>query len=253
MKLSAVIIARNEEKHIAKCIKSLSFSDEIIVVDNKSTDSTIRIAKELKATVYSHSAENSFSELRNFAVQKAHGEWLLFVDADEEVSPKLSKEIQSLIEKSALNGYAIPRRNILLGHAMHWGGWWPDYVLRLIRKDKLKHWQGNLHEQPKIDGNIGKLKNPLIHTTHESLTEMVDKTNKWSEIEAQLMLDAKHPPMNLVRFFTGAFREFWYRAIVKLGFLDGPIGIIEIIYQTFSRFISYAKLWEMQNNFSKKS
>ena len=121
-------------------------------------------------------------------------------------------------------------------------------MARLIRKDKLRGYQGELHEQPVIDGSVGKLKNYFVHTTHESLTEMVEKTNKWSEIEARLMLAAHHPPMNIGRFFTAVFREFWYRAILRAGFLDGPVGIIEIIYQCFSRFVSYAKLYELQMN-----
>ncbi len=248
--ISAIIIARNEEKHIEDCLNSLKFSDELIVVDNGSTDKTSLISKRLGAKVFEYkkmASEGHFAEMRNFAVSKAKEDWILFVDADESVPLELQNEIMEKIrEENSLSAYAIPRRNILLGHPMRWGGWWPDYVLRLIKKDKLKEYKGELHEQPEITGEIGKLENPFIHTTHESLTEMVEKTNKWSEIEAKLMFDAKHPPMNVWRFFTAVFREFWYRAVLKLGFLDGPIGIIEIMYQCFSRFVSYAKLYEMQ-------
>ncbi len=249
--ISAIIVARNEEKHIQKCLESLKFADESVVIDNLSQDNTVKIAKKLGAKVYEFkkiASDGNFSEVRNFAVAKTSGEWILFVDADEIITSKLVQEIKQITqEENTKSAYAIPRRNILLGHEMQWGGWWPDYVLRLIKRDKLKGYKGELHEQPEIDGAVGKLSNPLIHTTHESLTEMVEKTNKWSEIEAKLMVDAHHPKMNVPRFMTGVLREFWYRAIVKLGFLDGPIGIIEIMYQCFSRFISYAKLWEMQN------
>ncbi len=254
--ISAIIVARDEERHIKECVSSLLWCDEIIVIDNQSVDKTASIAKKLGARVYEYkklASEGHFSEIRNFSVSKASGEWLFFVDADETVTPALRGEIIQSINNitasasiSQFSAYAIPRRNILLGHEMHWGGWWPDYVLRLIKKDNLKGYSGMLHEQPEIDGEIRELKNPFIHTTHESLTEMVEKTNNWSEIEAKLMFDAKHPPMNVWRFFTAVFREFWYRAIVKLGFLDGYIGIIEIIYQSFSRFVSYSKLWELQ-------
>ncbi len=138
------------------------------------------------------------------------------------------------------------RSNIFLGREMRHGGWWPDYVLRLIKKDKLITWEGELHEQPKINAEIGKLKNPLVHTSHRSLEEMVEKTNQWSEIEAKLLFESGHPKMAWWRFISVGFREFWNRGIVKMGFLDGVQGIIEVIYQSFSRMITYAKLWEMQ-------
>jgi len=253
--ISGIIIARNEEKHIEKCIKSLKFCNEIIVIDNDSTDRTAKMAKKLQAKVFEYkklASEGNFGKIREFGASKSKNEWILFVDADETVPKELENEILS-VEKgdSKFSAFAIPRQNILLKHEMHWGGWWPDYVLRLIKKDKLKGFRGELHEQPVIDGEVGKLKNPFIHTTHESLTEMVEKTNKWSEIEAKLMFDANHPPMNVRRFITAMFREFWYRAVVKLGFLDGPIGIVEIMYQVFSRFVSYSKLYELQLKKSK--
>ncbi len=253
--ISGIVIARNEEKMIEECLESLEWVDELIVIDNGSEDRTSYLAKKDGAKVFEYKKaanQGSFSKIREFSLSKAKGEWVLFVDADERVTPELKREILEKIENlNGFSAFAIPRRNNLLGHEMHWGGWWPDYVLRLLRKDKLKGYQGELHEQPVVEGEIGKLRNPFIHVTHRSLSEMIEKTNKWSEIEAKLMFDASHPPMNIVRFGTAVIREFWYRAVLKLGFLDGPIGIIEIIYQCFSRFISYAKLWEMQMNNSK--
>lgn len=247
--ISGIIIARNEAKHIEDCIKSLSFCDQIILIDNGSTDETVKLAKKSSVEIFEYkkvASDGYFGEIRMFSAGKATGEWIMFLDADEKISTPLKDEILSKIQENEYNAYAIPRRNILLGHEMHWGGWYPDYVLRLIKKESLKGYQGELHEQPKIEGEVGKLREALIHTTHESLFEMIEKTNKWSEIEGKLMFNANHPPMNVIRFLTGMFREFWYRAIVKFGFLDGPIGIIEIIYQMFSRFVSYSKLYEMQ-------
>ena len=246
-KISVVVIAKNEEKRIGECLDSVKWADEIIVVDDSSIDKTEDIAIKHGARVV-NLQKGSFSDRRNLGAKGASGVWLLYIDADELVTPALRKELKSKIQnpKSKFNAYAIPRRNILLGHEMKHGGWWPDYVLRLIRYESLNGWKGDLHEQPEIEGNVGKLNKPLIHNSHRSLTEMVEKTNDWSEIEAKLMFEANHPQMNLSRFATAMFREFWYRAIIKKGFLDGPIGIIEIIYQVFSRFVSYAKLWEMQ-------
>jgi glycosyltransferase involved in cell wall biosynthesis len=233
VKISAIILigGNYDQKLLAKCLDSLSWADEIIKVE---TDNL----------------KGSFSDWRNAGAEKAHGDWLFYVDSDEFVTSDLKQEILSVIENCKLkivnSAFTIPRRNILLGHEMHYGGWWPDYVLRLIKKDSLVKWERELHEQPKIKGKVGKLNSPLFHNSHRTLTEMIDKTNAWSEVEAELLFKSGHPQMVWWRFFTVAGREFWYRGIVKLGFLDGPIGIIEIIYQMYSRMITYAKLWELQ-------
>ncbi len=247
--LSVLIIAKNEEEMIGKCLESVSWADEVVVTDTGSTDKTIDIAKKHKARVEEFAKGKNYSDWRNYALTKAKNDWILFVDADERVTPQLRDEIKKTVESpGGFSGFAIPRRNILLGHEMRYGGWSPDYVLRLIKKDNIKGYKGEVHEQPEIEGEVGKLKEPFIHITHRSLTEMVEKTNKWSEIEARLMYEASHPKMNVLRFLGAMIREFWYRAILKLGFLDGPVGIIEIMFQVFSRFVVYAKLWEMQTN-----
>lgn len=227
--ISAIVLVGGdyEKELLQKCLKSLAWVNEIVQVD---TDSL----------------KGSFSDWRNYGAQKAGNDWIFYVDSDEEVTGQLRDEVERAITNSKYSAFAIPRRNIFLGHEMKWGGWCPDYVLRLIKKDKFEGWQGDLHEQPKISGQVGHLKSPLIHISHRNLTEMVEKTNKWSEIEAELLYKSGHPPMNVFRFFTAGFREVWYRGIVKLGFLDGVVGVIEIIYQMFSRLITYSKLWEKQ-------
>lgn len=244
-KLSAIVIAKNAQELIPDCLDSLSWTKEIVLVDTGSTDKTNEIALRHGAKIIK-AEKKGFSYWRNLGAGKAQGEWLLYVDTDERVMPELRKEILEAVKKGTLNAYAIPRKNILLGRPMRWGGWWPDYVLRLIKKDSLIGWKGELHEQPQIKGGVGKLKNPLTHISHRSLEEMVAKTNEWSEIEAKLLFDSGHPKMAWWRFITVAAREFWYRGVLKLGFLDGGVGVIEIIYQMFSRMITYAKLWEMQ-------
>jgi glycosyltransferase involved in cell wall biosynthesis len=245
-KVSAIVIAKNAQELIPDCLESLGWVDEVIVVDTGSTDKTKAIASSFHAKIVSVQ-KKGFSYWRNLGAKEASGDWLFYVDTDERVTPELRKEIVSTSKKPlALSAYAVPRKNILLGHPMRWGGWWPDYVLRLIKKDSLAGWKGELHEQPEIKGSVGKLKNPLVHNSHRSLEEMVAKTNEWSDIEAKLLFDSGHPQMAWWRFISVAAREFWYRGILKLGFLDGVVGVIEIIYQMFSRMITYAKLWEMQ-------
>jgi glycosyltransferase involved in cell wall biosynthesis len=243
--LSAVILTKNSEETLADCLSSIEWINEIVIIDENSIDRTVEIAKKFGALVF-ETSDSNFSNKRNFGAKNCSSEWIFYIDADEKVTTDLKKEILSSINKSKYSGYAIPRKNILLGHEMKHGGWWPDYVLRLIKKKDLVGWKGSLHEQPEIKGDIEKLTNPLIHNSHRSLSTMVEKTNQWSEVEAELLYKSNHPKMTWWRFFSVAFREFWYRGIIKLGFLDGSTGIIEIIYQMYSRMITYAKLWEMQ-------
>ena len=244
-KISAIVLTKNNEDLIKSCLMSLRWVYEIIVIDGGSRDKTVDIAKVFTSKIFTLK-EGDFSYRRNYGAEKARGDWLFYVDSDEKVTPALKKEILEEIEETEFSAYAIPRKNILLGKELKHGGWWPDYVLRLIKRDKLISWEGQVHEQPRIKGEIGKLTQPLIHTSHRTLSEMVGKTNDWSEIEAKLLFKAGHPKMTWWRFFSVAAREFWHRGILKLGFLDGPIGIVEVIYQMYSRMITYAKLWELQ-------
>ena len=247
LKISAVIIAQNEEKKIGDCLESVKWVDEVIVIDNESTDKTAAIATKFGAKVVNFRG-GTYSTRKNKGAEEAKGEWLLYIDADERVTPELRKEIEDRVLKNPTETviYAIPRRNIILGRELHHGGWWPDYVKHLIKKDSFNGWKGDLHEEPIFDGELGHLKGALLHIKHDNLSEMVEKTNNWSNVEARLMYEANHPPMNIFRFTTAMFREFWLRMIKQMAFLDGAEGIIYAIYQVYSRFISYAKLWEMQ-------
>jgi len=247
--LSAVVIVKDEEEKIPDCLESLSWTDEIVVIDNGSQDKTAEISEKMGAKVYYYKG-GTFSDLRNEGIKKATGKWLLYVDADERVTPLLRKEIEKVIESDGSENtrvaYAIPRRNIILGKEMKHGGWWPDYVKRLFLKDVLVKWSGKLHEEPHFTGEMYHLKNAFIHLKHDNLEDMIAKTNGWSEIEARLLLESGHPTMVWWRFVRIMLTELWYRLIVLRGFLDGIEGVIYAFYQMWSRFITYAKLWEMQ-------
>ena len=253
MKLSAIIIAKNEEKTIGDCLESVKWADEIIVVDDGSTDKTLEIVKKFGVKEVVKAPVNSnFSDRRNLGAKRASSKWLLYVDADERVTPVLRKEIESIVYslQSTAGGpvaYAIPRRNIRLTKELHRGGWWPDYVLRLMKRDKLIKWEGELHEQPKIDGKVGRLKEAFLHYSHRgSFEHKLQNTINWSKIEAQKLYDAGHPPMTVARFLSAMWREFYKRMIKYQAWRDGTEGIIETIYQVFSVFITYARLWELQ-------
>lgn len=251
MSLSILIITKNAASKIKTCLESVEdLGDEIAVLDTGSTDQTVDIAKKYGAKIF-ESKGHDFATWRNEAAKLAHGEWLFYIDYDEEVTPELKEEILRSTQNDSLAAYKIPRKNYVFGRWLKHGGFWPDYVLRLTRKDALVAWKGELHEQPVIKGSVGTLKNALIHHKEDSLSQMLEKTNRYSVFEAKLLFQAKHPPMTWWRFFRIMTTEFWYRLIVKGGVLDGPEGFIYGVYQMWSRFVTYAKLWELQQNASQ--
>ena len=254
-KLSIITIAKNEQKVIEDCFKSAQWADEVILLDGGSTDETLKIATKYRVKVIPQkkTRELDYAAWHNQGMREAKGDWIFYLDADERISPLLKEEIKSSIinHQSSIIAFAIPRRNILLGKEMRFGGWYPDYQIRLFEKASLKRWEGKLHERPIFKGELGYLKQPMIHITHRDLTSMVEKTRKWSKIEAELLYKAGHPPVTWWRILRIMLTEFWQRGVKLQGWRDGTVGWIEIIYQMFSRFITYARLWEMQNEKSR--
>jgi len=256
--ITVLIIVKNEEIKILDAIKSVLWANEIIILDTGSIDNTIQFIKQKydkKVKIYkTKNLNGTFAEWRNEVLSFASLDWVFYIDADERVDNHLKNEIIELIKIQKYNVFAIPRKNIILGKELKHGGQYPDYVKRIFYKKDLIKWLGELHEEPKIKNeSLFHCKNSLLHLKHDNFDDMITKTNVWSEIEAKLMFDAKHPNMNLLRFFTGSIREFNLRMIKQKAFLDGNIGILYAMYQVFSRFTSYAKLWEMQeNSLSKK-
>ena len=247
--VGVVIPAHNEAKMIGGCLESLKGFEEIVVIDIGSTDETTQIAAAHGVKVVRVSWKGfDYAFPRNKAREIIKNDWILYIDADERLTPSLKQEILNVI-KNPLNkcvACAIPRQNFILGKEFHHSGQWPDYVIRLFKQDKFNGWQGKLHEQASFDGQLGHLKNPLIHQKHETIAEMVEKTNNWSDIEAKLLFDSNHPKMSWWRFIRIMLTEIISQIVVKKAFLDGPEGIVYAFYQMWSRFLTYAKLWEMQ-------
>jgi glycosyltransferase involved in cell wall biosynthesis len=242
-KLSVIILAKNVAEEIVPAIKTSQFASEIVVVDSGSTDNTVAVCRKRGVRIV-HSTGDSFSKWRNDGAKEAQGEWLLYLDSDERIPVKLAKEILSVIEEPHFNAYTISRYEIFLGkHLDHWGD---PRVLRLMKKSALKRWEGKLHEQPKIEGPIGSLRHQMVHLSHKNIDEKVPNTLNWSRFEAQMLLDANHPPMKGWRFVRIMLTEFWYRAVRQGLWKDGTEGWIEIIYQMFSKFLTYERLWEAQ-------
>lgn len=242
IKISGIVITKNAENLIADCIDSLSFCEEIVVIDNKSEDRTKEIAEKMGAKVFEHNSYD-FSEARNFGLKKASGEWVIYVDSDERVSRELASEIKSKTMQENFSAYKIKRKNFYLGNNE-----WPyiEHLERVFKKNKLKGWEGQLHESSIIEGSVGELDGYLMHYTHRDLASMLEKTIDWSRIEAELRYKKGHPKMTWWRFPRVMMLAFFDYYLRQGGWKLGTVGLIESMYQAFSIFITYAKLWELQ-------
>jgi glycosyltransferase involved in cell wall biosynthesis len=244
--LSAIVITKNEQAMIGDCLASLNFADEIIVVDNGNTDATNSIAKSHAAKII-NSIGTDYSAVRNDGLAAASGDWILFVDADERVTPDLSQEILQLISsRSSVAAYQIPRKNFYLGQEMSHGGWGGDAVIRLFKKAHLARYVNRLHEQPEFTGQLGFVHSSFLHYSHRDLTSMLDKTIHFTDFESQLRYDSGHPRIVTWRLVRVMITEFWLRFITLSAWRDGPKGIIDGLFQVFNTFIIYARLWEKQ-------
>lgn len=245
--LSVVVITKNEEERIRACLESVTWADEIIVMDNGSNDQTLKLARKYTEQIFQVDFTD-FASIRNKAMDKARGDWVLFVDADERVPESLKKEIEVIISFSEFSAYAISRRNIIFGTEVKYGPFWPDWVIRLIKKADFIGWVGKVHEYPKFNGKLGYSKNSLLHLTHRNLDQIVFKSLEWSKIDAELRLDANHPKMSGWRFLRIFVGEIFNQGILRRGFFNGTIGIMDSILQAFSMYMTYVRLWEMQQS-----
>lgn len=242
MKLSGVVIAKNGEELLTDCLNSLSFCDEVVVVDAGSTDNTSSLAKKLGARVVA-GTHGDFAKQRNVGRDGAKGDWILYIDTDERVSPKLQKHIQEAIKTNEYAAYRIKRKNFYLGNHE-----WPkiERLERLFQKENLEGWYGKLHETAKVKGEIGDIDGFLLHYTHRDLSSMLEKTIQWSQTEAHLRLDANHPRIVSWRLLRVMITGFYDSYIKQGGWKAGIMGLIESLYQSYSMFVTYARLWEMQ-------
>lgn len=246
MNISILIEVYNEEKHIEKCVKSaLLLTDKVLVVDMLSTDKTVEIAKKNGAEVVQFEKHPLYVEpAREFGIRQIKTGWVMIMDADERMTPELAEEINSAIQSDKHTYYKIPRKNIFGGKKwLKHGGWWPDHQMRLINVKHFKTWPTNIHSTPLIAGSLGYLKEPFLHYFHGDLKTMVDKTLVFENIEADLLFAASRSASTPI-FFRKFFGELARRLLKKKGYLDGEVGIIECIYQAFSKTITYLFLYE---------
>lgn len=249
IKLSAIVFTywADEESYIEACLKSISFADEIIVIDNGATPETIQVVKKYTNKIFTSNSKD-FSKRHNLGTEKSNGQWLLYIDADERVSQALRIQIEQAIENDAISAYQLNRVNFFLGKKVRFGDRYPDLVTRLFQKKKLEKWTGEIHESSSVTGEVEKLSAPLFHITHRDIFSMVEKTINFSQTEAKLRLDANHPKIVWWRLLRVFLTEFWTRIVKYQGFRQGTEGWIDGIFQAFSLFIVYARLWELQRS-----
>jgi glycosyltransferase involved in cell wall biosynthesis len=250
--LTALIIAKNEEKMIQACLETLSFCQKIILVDNGSSDRTTSIAESYDCQVVSFSHE-SFAKLREKAHSMVETDWLFYVDADERVSPALAKEILFHIEKDDCQVMTIRRENICYGQQFNFGNWQNDLVTRVFKKENLLSWQGEIHESPLFKGVDIELQHQLIHLTHRNTQDNLRKSADWTIKEATALAAASVKDVNLLTILRKGTMEFYRRAIKYQGHKDGMAGIIEALVQAINRMIVYIQVWELQQKPSIKN
>jgi glycosyltransferase involved in cell wall biosynthesis len=245
-KLSVTIVTYNEAQNVRRTLESVKWVDEIIVVDSGSTDETNRICEEYRARVFQE-GRIGVAKVKNLAIEKATGEWILSLDADEPIEPALAEEIRALISSpTSFDGYRIPRRTFFLGKELKRGGWYPDYNLRLFRKVKGRFEERAVHESVTVQGTVSTTKHAIEHYAYPNISSFLTKMNTYSSLAVNVM--AKQG----VGFYQASwinivFRPmftFVYKYFVRLGFLDGKHGLVINLLHSYYVFAKYAKAWE---------
>ncbi|KPK85186.1 MAG: hypothetical protein AMJ94_19300 [Deltaproteobacteria bacterium SM23_61] len=243
-KISVAIITKDEERNIRDCLDSVKWADEILVVDNGSTDRTLSICEEYGARIFQEEWKG-YSGQKNSAVEKAGNEWVLNLDADERVSPELRQEMQkSLEENRGVDGYWIPRKNFFLGQWIRYCGWYPDLNLRLFRKSRGRFGERAVHERVEVEGKTATLTHPLIHKTYQSLSDFFVRMDRYSTLAAQEMHRARRKFRRMDVVFRPPF-TFLQMYLLRAGFLEGYLGFVLSVLYSYYSFAKYIKLKEL--------
>lgn len=250
--LSVVVLTHNDQDLIKACLESVKWAEEVIIVDNNSTDNTVNIAKKYTDKVFADKGDD-FSTRRNLGMEKSKGDWVLYVDSDERVLDSLKSEIESIItSENSDSAYALSRKNIIFGTPVSYGPYKNDWMIRLFKKRDFETWVGRVHEYGKFKGELGYSKNSLLHLTHRDVDHIVLKSLDWSNIDAKLRLESNHPSMNGWRFLRIFITETFNQGIKRKGFFNGTVGVVDAMLQVFSLFITYVRLWQLQQAKSRE-
>lgn len=238
--VSVTIITLNEEENIRKCLDSVSWSDDIVVVDSNSSDGTAEIARQYTSKVFLRSS-GDFGDQRRFAESKCSNDWVLSIDADERVTDELRDEILQVVQKHNHEAYCIPIANKIAGGWLKHGMWYPAYRSRLYNRNK-GGWDGVVHETLVTEGPVGYLKNPIVHFRNKSISDYMNKTNRYTDIEAGAISGA--PAFLLARMIFQPMKVFIKNYFVQGCILDGVRGFVASAMRAEYEFIHYAKIWE---------
>jgi len=242
--ISVYIITYNNRRTIERCLKSLGWAEELVIVDSFSTDGTYEICKRYTARAYQREWKGH-REQYQYAADLTTKDWIMFVDADEEVPPELVEEIRTELngEKEGLDGFFIYRHTYYLGRWIRYGGWYPDGEIRLYRRNKGR-WEGGLHAKVVVEGKVDPLKNQYLHYTYHDISDQIQTIDRYSKIAAEDLAQSGEKFSLFKLLFHPPFR-FIKEYLFKSGFRDGLAGLIIIVSTMFYVFIKYAKLWEL--------
>jgi len=241
--LSIAVITKNEARNIEDCLRSVAWAQEIVVVDEFSTDATADIAKGLGARVYKESWKG-FAGQKNSAVEKTTGDWILSLDADERIPLPLREEIEETIGRNdAFHGYFIARKNFFSGRWIRRGGWYPDYCLRLFKKGSGRFEERAVHEKAVVTGSTGYLRNPLEHYTYRSVADYLIRMERYSRLAALEIAEANRPPLWSALTLRPAF-TFLNMYLLRGGFLDGKRGLFLAASYAYYTFLKYYRFSE---------
>lgn len=249
--ISLVIITLNEETHIERAIRSAPFADDVVVVDSFSTDRTVELAEKAGARVFQEKWRG-FGPQKAFATQQAKHPWVISLDADEALSPELAAEImESFAELDPEAGYLFPRKSYHLGRWIGYGGWYPDYQLRLFNKSKAQWNSADVHEKVEVVRKK-RMKAPLLHWVFDDLSDQVVTNDRYSTLGAKQLYESGRR-FSYVKLILKPVSKFVETYIWKRGFRDGLPGFIISVGAAYSVFLKFAKLWELEKLKHKKS
>lgn len=244
--ISGIVVVKDQAEQLGKCLASLSFCDEILVIDDYSSDNSVEVAEKAGAKVYKHRLQRDFAAQRNFGLEKAKNDWVLFIDADEVVSEELATELYQLTSQflTEVNGYYLKRDDYMWGRKLRFGDAGRTNLLRLAKKSKGK-WTGRVHETWDIVGETATLAHPLYHYPHATVKEFLKEINFYSSLRAEELSEKKATvsKLSIIGYPLGKFLQNY---VVKLGFLDGTAGIISALMMSFHSFLVRGKLWQLR-------
>lgn len=245
IKISAVLVVKNEEKNIKRCLSSVKdLADEIIVVDEQSTDKTVEIAQEFTDKIFNHKSSGFVEPARNFSIEKASGDWILILDADEEIEKGLFAKLKNISEKGESDYVLIPRKNLSFNAWIKNTGWWPDYQIRFFRKGKVI-WQEKIHSKPEVSGKQKTLEpteeNALVHHNYDSVSQFLSKLDMYTTVEVSQVSDRTFILSNLIK---NPVNEFISRYFSHKGYRDGIHGFVLSVLMAFYIFVVEIKIWE---------